>query len=165
MKMYPRTMGWPGLVPDPDADSGALSPGVSLGECLLDELWIKPDQNLVSDHKGRRGTAVVSSDQLKNRCLVAADVLIGKLDSSLREEGLHCLARRSAGLAEDYHLLLLCHPSPLRPRGRTLKCLDSQHPRNDGQFHRPYSPSYLFAGPTGLSSNSQVFVAHSLSLR
>jgi hypothetical protein len=112
MKIYPRRIGCPGLTLYPAVCSVTLAVAVSLGECLLDTLWVKPDQYLVSDHYGRRGTAVISSDQLKYGYLVLTDVSFRKLDSSLREESLHCLARRSTGLAEDYHLLLLCHSSP-----------------------------------------------------
>ena len=110
IKMYPRMIGWPVLIPGGDCETPFR--GFSLSECLLDALRIKPDQDLVSDHDGRCRTAVIGSDQFKHCCLVGTHVFISKFDSSLREESLHSPARRSAGLTKDYHPLLLCHHLP-----------------------------------------------------
>jgi hypothetical protein len=77
-------------------------PAISLFvESLLDTLRVKPDQDLVSDDNGRRGTAVIGSNQLEYCRLVHAYVLVNVLNSPLREEDLYGLARRSAGLSEE----------------------------------------------------------------
>ena len=66
---------------------------------------VKADDDLVADHDGGRGAAVVFSHQLLHVLWVAADVAVLVLDSSLREVGLQRPARRSAGLGVNHHVL------------------------------------------------------------
>lgn len=84
----------------------------SFTEELVDSLRIKPDQDLFSDDERRRSPAVVGANQFEDRFLVGTDVFLDVLDSSLREDDLNDLARRSAGLREEYHLFRLGHALP-----------------------------------------------------
>ena len=81
-------------------------------EPLFNPLGVKTDQYLVSRaltfyHHCRRRSALVRPDQLEHCLLVRAHVPFFIVDSSRREEGLEYVARRSTGLCEDYHFLLL----------------------------------------------------------
>ena len=84
------------------------------GEELVDALWVKSGQNLVADHEGRRDSALVLTDKFEYRRLVGADIFLGELNSSSLEDRLNGETRRSAGLGEEYHLLLFAHGSSVR---------------------------------------------------
>lgn len=84
----------------------------SLSEFRFDPFRVKPYQYLARDNERRCGPAVIGSDQFKNRLLVGAYIPLFKLDSPQLEESLCDVARRSAGLGEEYHFLWFRHVSP-----------------------------------------------------
>ncbi len=76
-------------------------------EQLLDALRVEPQDHVAADHDGRRHVALVLRNQLFDGVRVAGDVAVLKIGSSRREEGLEQLARRSARIGEDDHVLRL----------------------------------------------------------
>ena len=105
MNRYPR------ILPRSDVLAAELELIVFLEE-FVDSIWVKADQDLCANHKGRRCSAVVSPDQLEDGPLVRADVLFGELHSSSLEDCLHGKAGWSAGLCEEYHFPGFSHGSP-----------------------------------------------------
>ena len=68
---------------------------------MVETLGVESHHHLVSDHDGWGGTAAIFINQFLHRGLITADIAVFVRDSSLREVGLYCLARWSAGLGED----------------------------------------------------------------
>ena len=75
---------------------------MSLCKHLVQSFRIKADHDLIADHNGRSGTAVVSTHQFKDCFLIDTYVFHFKFDSPLREEGFSRITRRSSGLAVDH---------------------------------------------------------------
>jgi len=92
IKKYPRQGcdNWPlrGLI----CSSVAL-----VGKQLVQPVRIKSNHDLLANHNGGCGTALVGADQLKNRLLICADIFYFKRDPFLRKVGLGPGTWRSAG--------------------------------------------------------------------
>jgi hypothetical protein len=74
---------------------------------LLESLRIEANHHLFANDDCRSGTALVLLYQFPHGGKITGYVSHLKLNSSLREEGLSNLARRSAWLAEYHHNVLL----------------------------------------------------------
>jgi hypothetical protein len=86
---------YPRMGCDLDVDSGI---GL-LGQHFFQPLRIEADHDLLANHNGRGGVALVGSYQLTNRTGITTHVAQFKYNASLREEGLRPVAGRSTGLA------------------------------------------------------------------
>ncbi len=75
------------------------------GQEFVEALRIEAHHDVVSDHKSRRGAAVVRADKLKDKFFLGGDVALFEFDTSILEVGLGCPARRSARLRKNDDLL------------------------------------------------------------
>ena len=74
---------------------------------LLESLWIETNHHLVANDDCRSRTALILAHQFPYGGIVTGDIADFEIDSSLREEGLSNLARRSTWLTKhDYFVLL-----------------------------------------------------------
>jgi hypothetical protein len=71
---------------------------------FFESLWIEANHHLVVNNDSRSRAAVVFLYQLPHGGVVVRDVANFKFDSSLREESLSNVARRSAWLAVHHYL-------------------------------------------------------------
>jgi hypothetical protein len=62
--------------------------GGSFRKCCCELLWVKTYQDLVADHDGWSGTAIVRPHQFKHCSLIYTDIFDRELYASLREERL-----------------------------------------------------------------------------
>ena len=77
----------------------------------MDAFRLKPDQDFITDDNGWSGAAVIRLHEFADDAETGADVALFEFVSSRREEALHRIAGRSAGLGEDDDLLPVGHYS------------------------------------------------------
>ena len=74
---------------------------------LLESLWIEANHHLVANDDCRSRTALILPHEFPHSGIVVGNVANFEIDSSLREEGLRNLARRSTRLTKHNYFVLL----------------------------------------------------------